>query len=159
MKKLAIIAALNAKRVIGVDGGLPWHIPEDLKYFKANTTGHAIIMGRKTYDSIGRALPNRRNIVISRNPELEIEGVETTTSLKEAIQLARSDDDEPRIIGGASIYEAAMPLATKMFLTQVDQDIDGDTFFPHFEDNDWEEIQSTAHDGFVFRLLERKAVI
>ena len=159
MKKLALIAAVSTNGVIGKDGGLPWHIPEDLKYFKANTTGHAIIMGRKTYDSIGRPLPKRRNIVITRNSELKIDGVEVVTSLEQAIELARSEDDEPRIIGGASIYEAALPMATRLFLTQVNQDIDGDTFFPKYDESAWTEVQRQPGDGFVFRILERKAEI
>lgn len=156
MKKLALIAAVSENGVIGKDGGLPWHIPEDLKYFKANTTGHAIIMGRKTYDSIGRPLPKRRNIVVTRNAGLKIEGVEVVTSLEAALDLAHSEDEEPRIIGGASLYQDAFPLATRLFLTQVQRSVDGDTFFPKFSEEEWEEVQSQAGEGFVFRVLERK---
>jgi dihydrofolate reductase len=155
LKKLAIIAAVSENGVIGKDGGLPWHIPEDLKYFKANTTGHAIIMGRKTYDSIGRPLPKRRNIVVTRNAELRIEGVEVVTSLEAAIELARSDDEEPRIIGGASLYRDALPLATRLFLTRVQRTVEGDTYFPDFDEDEWEETQSQVEEGFVFQVLQR----
>ena len=155
MKKLAIIAAVSENGVIGKDGGLPWHIPEDLKYFKANTTGHAIIMGRKTYDSIGRPLPKRRNIVVTRNAELKIEGVEVVTSLEAAIELARTEDEEPRIIGGASLYRDALPLATRLFLTRVQRTVEGDTYFPDFDQDEWEETQNQIEDGFVFQVLQR----
>ena len=156
MKKLALIVAVSDNGVIGVDGQLPWHIPEDLKYFKANTTGHAIIMGRKTYDSIGRPLPKRRNIVVTRNPDLKINGVEVVNSLQAAIVLARTEDDEPRIIGGSSLYAEAMPQITTMILTRVHQHVEGDTFFPEYSEAEWTVTSSTPGDGYTFHTLERK---
>ena len=156
MKKLALIVAVSDNGVIGVNGQLPWHIPEDLKYFKANTTGHAIIMGRKTFDSIGRPLPKRRNIVVTRNPDLEIEGVEVVNSLQAAIALARTDDEEPRIIGGSSLYDEAMPQVTTMFLTRVHREVEGDTFFPAYDETQWRVTASTPADGYTFLTLERK---
>ena len=156
MKKLALIVAVSDNGVIGVDGQLPWHIPEDLKFFKANTTGHAIIMGRKTFDSIGRPLPKRRNIVVTRNPDLTIEGVEVVNSLQAAIDLARTDDHEPRIIGGSSLYDEAMPQVTTMFLTRVHREVEGDTFFPTYDETQWTITGSTPADGYTFLTLERK---
>ncbi|MEM7436737.1 MAG: dihydrofolate reductase [Myxococcota bacterium] len=127
---LALIVAVSRNGVIGKDGTLPWRFPEDLRHFKRTTLGHAVIMGRKTFESIGRPLPSRRNIVLSRDASAAFEGCETATSLDEAIALARETDDLPFVIGGASLYEEALPLATEIYLTRIDQDIEGDTFFP-----------------------------
>ena len=137
---LAMVVAMNSERVIGVDGDLPWRIREDLRHFKRVTMGHAIIMGRKTWDSIGRPLPGRQNIVVTRNRALVIEGADVVHSLEEAIELARQQgDEEPRIIGGATLYEMALPMTTRLFLTEVDRDVDGDTFFPEFDRRQWTE--------------------
>jgi dihydrofolate reductase len=125
--------------VIGRDGALPWHFPEDLRHFKAVTIGHAVLMGHRTYLSIGRPLPRRRNIVLSRDPALRLEGVEVAHSLTEAIGLARQSDPEPRIIGGAALYALALPLATHLYLTEVDGEYGGDTFFPSFDRTQWVE--------------------
>ena len=160
---------MNPERVIGVSGKLPWHIPEDLKHFRRVTTGHAIIMGRKTYESIGRPLPNRRNIVVSRTARVELNGVviqeayrapegcEVARSLEAAIELARETDSEPRVIGGAEIYRAALPLATKIYLTEVNRDVNGgDAFFPSFDLSEWIETERTeSSTDVVFRTLER----
>ena len=141
-KQYALIVAASLNGVIGRDGGLPWHIPEDLKYFRRNTVGHAIIMGRRTYDSIGRPLPKRRNIVVTRQKGLQIEGCDVVHSLKEALELAWKEDPEPRVIGGATLYEQAMPRATRLFLTEVQQHVEGDTFFPNWHPEEWEEVQA-----------------
>ncbi len=126
---LSIIVAIAKNNAIGKDNQLLWHIPEDLKYFKKLTTGHAVIMGRKTFDSIGRALPNRQNIVITRSaPQPGVEGVIYVSSLQEAISVAQGD--EVFVIGGESIYRAAMPLAQRLYITHVQADFDADTFFP-----------------------------
>ena len=154
-RSLALIVAMSKNRVIGRDGDLPWHIPEDLKHFRRNTVGHAIIMGRKTYDSIGRPLPKRRNIVVTRQTGLMIEGCEVVHSLEDALNLAYQQDSEPRIIGGATLYKAALPMTTRLFLTEVDQIVDGDTFFPDFDVDDWSEVRSTKGDGVLFRELVR----
>ena len=117
---IAMIVAMANKRVIGNDGGLPWHISEDLKHFRKTTTGHAIIMGRKTYESIGKPLPKRRNIVVTRQQGAAFEGCEVAHSLTEAIELARQTDDLPFIIGGASLFKEALPDTTMLFLTDID---------------------------------------
>ncbi len=128
---MCLVAVLAQDRAIGKDGGLLFRLPEDLKRFKALTTGHAVIMGRKTFDSIGRALPNRRNIVVSRATPTLPEGVELARSLDDAIERAREGDDEPMVIGGGDIYRLAMPLATRLEISWVNQLVEGaDTFFP-----------------------------
>jgi dihydrofolate reductase len=127
---LAMIAAVARGGVIGADNTLPWHLPEDMRHFRDLTTGHAIILGRKTYDSIGRPLPKRRNIVVSRQRGLVLEGCEVAHGVDDAIALARSSDDCPFVIGGAAIYAAAMAQATILHLTRVDADVPGDVHFP-----------------------------
>jgi dihydrofolate reductase len=155
---LAIVVAMNADRVIGVGGDLPWRIREDLRHFKRVTMGHAIIMGRKTWDSIGRPLPGRQNIVVTRNTALKIEGVDVVHSLEAAIDLARaSGDAEPCVIGGATLYSLALPLATRLHLTEVDRQVDGDTFFPRFGREEWTELsrREAETEGVTFLELER----
>ena len=154
---LALIVAVARNGVIGRDGALPWHVSEDLKHFKKTTTGHVIIMGRNTHDSIGRALPGRRNIVVTRTAGAVFPGCETANSLEEAIALARTTDNCPFIIGGASLYEEALPFATKLHLTTIDEDVEGDTYFP--EDlSEFEEVESRPGEtpGVVFRVLRRR---
>ena len=152
---LALIVATSLNGVIGRDGDLPWHIPEDLKHFRRNTIGHCIIMGRRTYDSIGRPLPKRRNIVVTRQKELQIEGCDVVHSMEEAIQLARTEDEEPRIIGGATLYAEALPHATRLFLTEVQQVVEGDTYFPEWNRDEWREVACQSGDGVLFRELIR----
>ncbi|MBT8450815.1 MAG: dihydrofolate reductase [Deltaproteobacteria bacterium] len=154
---LALIVAVARNAVIGREGDLPWHIPEDLKHFKKTTLGHAIIMGRRTHDSIGRPLPKRRNIVVTRQPALELLGCERAESLDEAIALARTTDPCPFIIGGASLYAEALPMVTELHLTKVDEDVEGDVYFP--EDlSAFEEVESRRGEtpGVTFSLLRRK---
>ena len=155
---LALILAVARNGVIGKAGDLPWHLPEDLKHFKKTTSGHAIIMGRKTYDSIGRPLPKRRNIVVTRQAELELPGCERAPSLDEAIALARTSDPCPFIIGGASLYEEALAIATEIHLTMIDEDVEGDTLFEQdlsaFEETD---CRAGETPGVSFRVLRRKA--
>jgi len=155
---LAIVVAIGDGGVIGKGGALPWRIPEDLQHFKSKTMGHAIIMGRKTHASIGRALAGRRNIVVSRTAD-RFEGCELARSLEEAITMARTSDEEPRIIGGAAIYEAALPVATKIFLTEVHHAVEGggDAFF-HLDRAGFKETsRELARDseGVEFVTLER----
>jgi len=154
---LALIVAVARNGVIGNQGGLPWHISEDLKHFKKTTSGHAIIMGRKTYDSIGRPLPKRRNIVVTRQADLELPGCDRAKSLDEAIALARTTDPCPFIIGGASLYEEALPMTTELHLTMIDEDIEGDTYFPD-DLSAFEEVESRRGEtpGVTFLLLRRK---
>ncbi|MEC8192187.1 MAG: dihydrofolate reductase [Myxococcota bacterium] len=157
MKPLAMVVAMTADRVIGKDGGMPWHIPEDLKHFRRVTMGHAIIMGRKTHESIGRALPRRRNIVITRQQGAAFEGCDVAHSIEDAIAMARAGgDDEPRIVGGGVIYELALPLATKLYVSEVALDVDGDTHFPPFDPEQWTETERRAGEGVVYRTLELK---
>lgn len=157
MAPLALIVAMARNGVIGKDGALPWHVSEDLKNFKKTTTGHAIIMGRKTFESIGRALPSRRNIVVSRREGASFPGCETADTLQAAIDLARTTDDCPFIIGGASLYEQALPLTTEIHLTKIDQEIEGDTHFTSdlssFEET---ETRPGTTQGLTFHLLHRK---
>lgn len=157
MKPLAMVVAMTADRVIGKDGGMPWHIPEDLKHFRRVTMGHAIIMGRKTHESIGRALPRRRNIVITRQRDAVFEGCDVAHSIEDAIAMARAGgDDEPRIVGGGVIYEAALPLATKLYVSEVALDVEGDTHFPRFDPEQWTETERRTGEGVVYRTLELK---
>jgi dihydrofolate reductase len=155
---LALVVAMNRERLIGADGGLPWHIPEDLKHFKRTTMGHAILMGRVTWDSIGRPLPGRHNIVISRNQELVLKGADVVHSVEAAVALARAQgDSEPCIIGGATIYAAALPHVTTLHVTEVDRAAEGDTFFPALAEGEWEEVERRDGEtpGVVFLTLKR----
>jgi dihydrofolate reductase len=142
-------------RVIGRGSEIPWRLPEDLKHFRAVTLGHAVIMGRATFDSMGKALPGRRNIVITRNRGLLIEGVEVVGSLLDAIALARTTDAEPRVIGGGQVYAEALPLATRLYLTEVDAEPEGDVFFPELDRSAWREVERRAGDRAVYVTLDR----
>jgi len=153
---LALVVAMTPERVIGRDGGMPWHIPEDLRHFRRVTMGHAILMGRTTHESIGRALPGRTNVVITRQRDRSFDGCVVAHGLDEAIALARSGgDDEPRVIGGGTIYALALPLVTRIFLTEVQREVSGDTFFPDVDWTEWNEVDRRQGDGVVYRTLER----
>lgn len=130
MAPLAMIVAVARNGVIGADNALPWRYPEDMRHFRALTTGHAVISGRKTYESIGKPLPKRRNIVVSRQEDLTIEGCEIAGDLDSAVALARATDPCPFIIGGAQLYEAALPVTTILYLTEIDREVEGDARFP-----------------------------
>jgi len=157
LQPLALVVAMAQNKVIGQGGDLPWHFSEDLKHFRRVTTGHAVIMGRKTWDSIGRPLPGRRNIIVSRQQGLQIAGCEVVGSLERAIELAREQDDEPRVIGGATLYEQSLPLVTRLFLTEVDIKVDGDTFFPPLDRSQWREVERRRGEAneLLFLTLER----
>jgi len=154
---LVIVVAMSKNRCIGKDGELPWHIPEDLKHFRKLTTGHAIIMGRRTHESIGRPLPKRRNIIVTRNREFRAEGCEVAHGLEEAIAVARQRDEAPVIVGGAELYAQALPLTTRIHLTEVDQVVEGDAFFPELVAGEWEEVERSAaeSEGVTFVTLAR----
>ncbi|HEY4316478.1 MAG TPA: dihydrofolate reductase [Herbaspirillum sp.] len=144
--RLTIIVATDANRGIGIDNRLPWHLPEDLAHFKRTTTGHPIIMGRKTFDSIGRPLPNRRNIVITRNPQWTHAGVESAASVAEAAVLAGADSNgEAFIIGGAQIYAESLPLADRLIVTEIARRFDCDAFFPAPDMTLWRETARETH--------------
>lgn len=140
-----LIVAIDEKNGIGKNNLLPWHLPADLKHFKTITTGHPIIMGRKTFDSIGKALPNRRNIVISRNSKLLIPEVEVCSSLNSAIELCK-EEKNVFVIGGAQIFEQALPLADVLYLTIIHEDFDSDVFFPGISLNEWIEEEKILHE-------------
>lgn len=151
---VSIIVAVADNGVIGGGNRLLWHIPDDMKRFKRLTSGHSVIMGRKTFESIGKPLPNRRNIVISRTTNLNIQGVEVATSLEEALSMTRNDP-EVFIIGGGEIYQQALPLATKLYLTRVHKEYEGDTHFPKVNWHDWqlvysEKMNPTSGPGYTF---------
>ena len=143
MSSFSIIVATDSKRGIGIENKLPWHLPEDLAHFKRTTSGHAIIMGRKTFESIGRPLPQRRNIVVTRNREWQHAGVETVNSLS-AVQ-ALLGDERAYIIGGAEIYQQSLDLADQMIVTEIQQEFACDAFFPAVNPLLWKETAREMH--------------
>ena len=143
---VSIIVAVADNDVIGRDGGLPWHLPADLKRFKRLTSGHQMVMGRRTWDSIGRRpLPGRPTIVVSRDPSFVAEGAQVARSVEEALELA-AGADEVFIAGGEAIYRAALPVADRIYLTRVHACFDGDTHFPAFDANDWQVVVEERHE-------------
>lgn len=144
MSQLSIIAAVATNGVIGINNTLPWHLPEDLKRFKVLTMGHHIIMGRKTYESLGRLLPGRITVIVTRNPNYVAEGAIVTASLEAAIK-ACGDDDEVFLIGGAELYQAGLKVGGKLYLTEVHATFDGDAHLPAFNLNCWQETSREAH--------------
>lgn len=158
MKKtlpLSLIAALGENRVIGVDNSMPWHLPGDFKYFKATTLGKPIIMGRKTWDSLGRPLPGRLNLVVSRQTDLALEGAEVFPSLEAAVERAEEwalaqGADELMLIGGAQLYAQGLEQADRLYLTRVALSPEGDAWFPEFDLNEWKlvsNVENPALDG------------
>ena len=137
---LSIIVAVDSEGGIGKNNSLPWHLPADLKYFRQITTGHTVIMGRKTYDSMGKALPNRRNIVISRQEGLDYPDVEIVHSLESAISLCKPEE-EVFIIGGAEIFRQALPLTNKLYITEIAHNFKADTFLPEINKKEWLEVK------------------
>lgn len=144
MSRLSLIVAIANNGVIGIDNTLPWHLPEDLKRFKALTMGHHIIMGRKTYDSLGRLLPGRTTVIVTRNADYEVEGALIAHSLEQAIALC-GNDDEVFLIGGAELYRAGLGLSNKLYITEIDLDVAGDAHFPQIDDAQWQETAREAH--------------
>jgi dihydrofolate reductase len=165
---LACIAAVSENGVIGRAGGLPWRLPADLKRFRELTTGHAILMGRKTFESIGRLLPDRRTIVVSRNPALAEPGARVARSLEEALELAATEDpdEEAFVIGGQAIFELALARANRLYLTLVHATVEGDVFLPPRALEGFELVKDEFHPPdaknalpFSFRLYERKSTV
>lgn len=162
---LSLIVAMANQRVIGLDGNMPWHMPADLAWFKRNTLHKPIIMGRKTWDSIGRPLPKRRNIVISRDQDFCPSGAEVVSSPQAALALAQSDDSqEVMVVGGAQIYQYFLPNADRLYLTLIQADMNGDTLFPDYKQYSWCEVERTDFAADVknpypysFLILEREA--
>lgn len=137
--RVSLIVAMAKNRVIGINNTLPWHLPPDLKHFKSLTMGHHIVMGRKTYESIGKPLPGRTSVVVTRNTGYAVPGVLVVNSLPAAIQ-ACGDDKEIFVIGGAELYRQAITLADRIYLTEIDADIHGDAHFPEFNRDEWHEV-------------------
>lgn len=154
---------MAANRVIGVDNKMPWHLSADLRNFKKITMGKPILMGRRTYESIGRPLPGRKNIIVSRNPDYRVENGYVYHSIDSALVSCAADHDEVMIIGGSSFYEAMLPKAGRLYLTQIHDDFEGDTFFPEFDADEWREIERlditddpAVHFDYSFIVLEHK---
>ncbi len=163
---ISLIAALTRNRVIGKNNDLPWHLPDDMKYFMQTTKGHHVIMGRKNYDSIPpryRPLPERTNIVITRQPDFNAPGCIVVHSLRQALDVAgAAGEKEAFVIGGAQIYKEALPYAHRLYLTEIDTELEGDTYFPDVDLSDWKEIYREHHPAdnrhkyaFDFVIYER----
>ncbi len=152
-RRLTLIAAHADNRVIGDHGRIPWHLPEDFAHFKAETLGHTLVMGRLTFDSIGRALPGRRTIVITRDRGWGADGVDVAHGLDEALEL--TGDDEVYVAGGSQIYELAMPLATHQILTEVHLSPDGDAHYPAYDAGEWHERRRVSRPDLDWVWLER----
>jgi dihydrofolate reductase len=142
---LSLIVAASENNVIGKDNDLLWHLPDDLKHFKRTTRGHHVIAGRRTFESQGRPLPGRTNIIITRNPNYRAGGCIVVHSLEEALNQVK-DDDEPFIIGGEKIYRMALPRADRIYLTRVHAEVEGDTFFPELDPSRWTEVDRYYHE-------------
>jgi dihydrofolate reductase len=169
--RISIIAAVATNGVIGRGGQLPWHLSDDLKRFKRLTMGHTIVMGRKTWESIGRPLPGRRTVVVTRQVDYVVPAeVQTAANLDDALRIAKSaGDDEAFIVGGSELYRWALPRADRFYFTEVAADVEGDAYFPlnfdTFEWNEWEHVETEAHEAdanndhaFVFVTYERRAI-
>jgi dihydrofolate reductase len=162
---ISIIAAMDRKRGIGVDNKLPWRLSADLKRFRELTMGHHIIVGRKTFESIGRPLPGRRMVVVTRDVNYKAEGCDVAHSVEDAVNLARErDESEAFICGGAEIYAQTIEIADRMYLTFVDAEVTADTFFPEFDEREWNERESFYQPAdeknqyaFDFKLMIRKS--
>lgn len=142
--RLSIIVAMARNRVIGAEGGIPWHLPDELRRFKHLTLGHHIVMGRRTWESIGRLLPGRTTVIVTRQRGYSAPGAKIVHSLDDAIA-ACGRDEEIFVIGGAELYAQALPRAGRLYLTTVDADIAGDTFMPDYAPGDWRAVSSTSH--------------
>ena len=163
---VSMIVAATRNQVIGRDNQMPWHLPDDLRYFKQRTLGKPIIMGRKTWESLGRPLPGRLNIVITRQADLKLEGAEVFAEIEAALQ--RGQDwavqqgvDEVMVIGGGQLYQHALPLAQRVYLTRIDLELEGDTFFPVLDAQQWLQTDAQAHPaqnkqpGYTFEVWQR----
>lgn len=165
--RISLIAAVAEGGAIGRDGGMPWHLSSDLRHFKATTMGCPVVMGRKTYESIGRPLPGRPNIVVTRNPEFSADGVEALSDLDEALDRAAALADETGaaevfVIGGGMLYKAALSRTDRIYFTEIHARIDGDAHFPELDPREWHEISRERHEAgekddhpFSFVVLER----
>ena len=156
---IAMIVAMGENHVIGKDNQMPWHLPNDLKWFKQVTGGHSIVMGRKTFESIGKPLPNRQNIILTRQSDYQPAGTTTVSSIKEALQLAQEED--LFVIGGANVYQQFLPYADRLYITKIHETFEGDAYFPDFDQKDWKMIKKRAgqmdeknkfaHDFYIYQ--------
>lgn len=159
---VTLVVAMDRNRVIGRDNRLPWRLPDDLAYFKRVTMGRPVVMGRRTFESIGKPLPGRHNIVLSGNPAFEAPGCTVVASL-DAAWRAAGDAEEACVIGGTSLFEETLPIARRIHLTEVDAEVDGDTYFPEYDRSQWAEREVLRHPAderhaYPFRIvvLERR---
>ncbi|MGG0791294.1 dihydrofolate reductase [Peribacillus simplex] len=160
---ISLIVAMDQNRVIGKNNELPWHLPADLQYFKKVTMGHPIIMGRKTFESIGRVLPGRENVIVTRNQDFKAEGCVVLHDIEQIKTFADSRDEEVFVIGGAEIFKEILPVTDRLYITEIHETFEGDTFFPMIDENQWDKISSNsgsideknryAHD---FIILQKK---
>jgi dihydrofolate reductase len=141
---LSIIVALSENNVVGINNQLPWHLSADLKRLKSITMGHHLIMGRKTFESVGRPLPGRTNVVVTRNKDYKAEGIVVVSSLKEALEKAK-DDSEAFIFGGGEIFKEGLPMVNKIYMTKIHESFIGDTFFPDLNKGEWKETLREEH--------------
>ena len=160
-KRVTLIAAMGKNHAIGLDGAMPWHLPAELQHFKQETMGKTILMGRKTWQSIGRPLPGRQNIVISRNPDFCATGAAVVGSFAAAIEIAEAD--EIMVIGGGQLYSLALPLANRMLLTIIDIEPSADTWFPKWDDEQWQQsgekhYQADEKNKLAYRIVELKRI-
>jgi dihydrofolate reductase len=160
---ISFIVAMDENRVIGKDNQLPWHLPEDLKFFKRTTMGHPIAMGRKTHESIGRALPGRENIVITRQLDYKSHDVTIFYLMEEFVEYCRNQDDEIFVIGGAEIFKETFEYADRLYITHIEEEFEGDTYFPEFKEREWELVSSEKGIKdeknpykYEFRIYDRK---
>lgn len=145
--KISLIAAATENNVIGRNNGLPWSLPDDMRFFVQTTKGHHVLTGRKNLESFGKLLPNRTNIVLTRDTEYEFEGAVIVHELQEGIRIAdRNREEELMIIGGGEIYKQALPMANRIYLTRIHTKLEGDTYFPEFRSDEWELISSEKHE-------------
>ena len=158
---ISLIVAHDPNRVIGSNNKMPWHIPGDLAYFKEKTMNKAMVMGRKTYESIGRVLPGRMNIIVTRNPSYKVEGAEVVSTIDEAMELAKSYHEEVMVIGGEQIFRAVMDQADRLYITYIKDVFEGDTFFPSYSEDDWilidktEEMQTSEGVTYAYLIYEK----
>ena len=155
--RITLVAAYADNRVIGDRGRIPWHISEDFAHFKATTMGGVLVMGRATYESIGRPLPGRTTIVVTRNRDWSADGVLVAHSVEKALDLAALQPGETFVVGGTEIYEQALPLATHQVLTEIDLAPEGDAYYPEFDLDEWVEVGREPRDGFTWVWWERKS--
>lgn len=159
---ISLIVAHDPNRVIGYNKDLPWHIPGDLAYFKEKTMSKAMVMGRNTYESIGKVLPGRKSIIVTRNPSYKVEGAEVVNNLVDAIEMAKSHHNEVMVIGGEQIFRAILPKADRLYITFIQQTFKGDTYFPPYSSDEWvlteksEEMKTSDGITYVYLVYDRK---